>query len=286
MGKKRKAATNRKLGQAPALTTRDWQRWVRHVLEQHTTQMAVLIQFTALFALRCGEACALTASDLLMDSDPPQVRVRKQKGSGKSPGTIPITPEKVDYVRELSNQGLSWKRKRSNRHGSWTVTDTYMLPEQGPLFPSTKKKRRQKKQPITYHCVWSAVDKLSKSFSKKYPGNAFERIRSHSGRATAITTMMGQGVPLPISMKFARHKPGSLKVHLNYGQLTCMDVYRTIAGTACGAQRAESLLPGTFARGVHPLSGVTLKNLVEWCKDGTISTQDFEKAKDALLLRL
>ena len=77
----------------------------------------------------------------------------------------------------------------------------------------------------TNHAVWSAVNKLAKAFAQKYPGNDIEKIRSHSGRATAITSMMGQGVSLPMSMKFARYKPGSLKVHLNYGQLTCMDVY-------------------------------------------------------------
>ena len=43
------------LGQAPALSSRDWSRWVKFVLENHTTQMAVLIEFTGLFtAMRWG----------------------------------------------------------------------------------------------------------------------------------------------------------------------------------------------------------------------------------------
>ena len=70
----KKAKKDKKaMGQAPALTTRDWNRWVKFVLENHTTQMAVLIEFTGLFALRCGEACALKTSDLMLQANPPQL---------------------------------------------------------------------------------------------------------------------------------------------------------------------------------------------------------------------
>jgi len=37
----------------------------------------------------------LKASDLLLQANPPQMRIRKTKGAGKSPGNIPITKEKV-----------------------------------------------------------------------------------------------------------------------------------------------------------------------------------------------
>lgn len=93
------------------------------------------------------------------------------------------------------------------------------------------------------------MNKLAAAFAKKYPGNDFEKIRSHSGRATAITSMMGQGVSLPMSMKFAMHKPGSLRVHLNYGQLTCMDVYRAVSNSG----QNEPLAPAM------PIQGLSLR---------------------------
>ncbi|CAK9001063.1 Uncharacterized protein SCF082_LOCUS6766 [Durusdinium trenchii] len=270
-----------KVGQAPALSARDWQRWVKYVLEHHTTQMAVLIEFTGLFALRCGEACALKVSDLLLQANPPQLRIRKTKGAGKSPGSIPITPEKVEYIQKLQDEGLVWKRMGKNRHGSWNVMDTYKIPDKGHLFPSKKRKRKEKNKPITYHGVWSAVNKLGKGFAKKYPGNDFEKIRSHSGRATAITSMMGQGVSLPMSMKFARRKPGSMRVHLGYGQLTCMDVYQAVSCASptqpVGPVTVQGPSPGGF------LNGITLKNLVEWHEGNKLTAQEFSRAKQLML---
>ena len=137
--------------------------------------MAVLIEFTGLFALRCGEACALKVSDLLLQANPPQLRIRKTKGAGKSPGSIPITPEKVEYIQKLQDEGLVWKRTGKNRHGSWNVMDTYKIPDEGHLFPSKKRKRKEKNKPITYHGVWSAVNKLSKGLPRSTRGMTLKR---------------------------------------------------------------------------------------------------------------
>jgi len=63
------------------------------------------------------------------------------------------------------------------------------------------------------------------------------RLRPHSGRATLITELMGEGLTMALSMKYARHAPGSQKVHLRYGQLTLQDLQ-----SACDA------LPGTHGR--------------------------------------
>eukprot|EP00971_Amphidinium_carterae_P092061 1822894-Amphidinium_carterae.1 len=83
---------------------------------------------------------------------------------------------------------------------------------------------------MTFHAVWAAVTKLNKEFDKEYPGNDYQKIRTHTGRTTAITTLMGEGLPLPITMKFARHKPASITTHLAYGQLTVQDVYNHLSG--------------------------------------------------------
>eukprot|EP00438_Fugacium_kawagutii_P035673 Skav231658 [mRNA] locus=scaffold823:31871:32764:+ [translate_table: standard] len=281
--KKLKKETREKVGQAPALSTRDWARWVKFVLENHTTQMAILIEFTGLFALRCGEACALKVSDLLLNANPPQLRVRKTKGAGKSPGNVPITVEKVQYLQQLQHEGVSCSRKGTNRHGSWAFTDTFKIPGEGPVFASKKHSRKKNRKPITYHAVWAAVNKLAKAFAKKFPGNDFEKIRSHSGRATAITSMMGQGVSLPMSMKFARHKPGSLRVHLNYGQLTCMDVYRAVTNACQHEPLAPTMPMQQPGPGSGFLTGITLKNLIEWHDAGKLNDQEFNSCKGMML---
>ena len=213
----------RKVGQAPALSTRDWRRWITYVRRHGTTQMSVLLEFTGLFALRCGEACCLTVADLRLQDQPPHLVVRPQPGASKSPEKVPITPIQARFLRKLQHVGVSVTRSRSNRWKTWTYKDTYKLPSAGPLFPSVKSGKC-----ISYHAAWAAVSTLSKRFHKDYPDNDFNRIRTHSGRCTCITRLMGEGVPLSMSMKFARHKPGSMRVHLGYGQLSCQDVYNSL----------------------------------------------------------
>ena len=50
------------------------------------------------------------------------------------------------------------------------------------------------------------------------------KLRPHSGRATLITELMGEGMTTAMSMKYARHSPDSFKVHLKYGRLSLDDV--------------------------------------------------------------
>ena len=61
------------------------------------------------------------------------------------------------------------------------------------------------------------------------------KLRPHSGRATRITELMGEGLTTALSMKYARHAPSSYKVHLKYGRLTLQDVRQ-----ACDATRGSS----------------------------------------------
>ena len=66
------------------------------------------------------------------------------------------------------------------------------------------------------------------------------RLRPHSGRATLITELMGEGMTTAMSMKYARHAPNSAKVHLKYGRLTLADVK-----AACDGLRTSSDGKGT-----------------------------------------
>jgi hypothetical protein len=62
------------------------------------------------------------------------------------------------------------------------------------------------------------------SFQGQNVSDEVARLRPHSGRATVITELMGEGLVTAMSMKYARHAPGSFKVHLGYSRLTLMDV--------------------------------------------------------------
>ena len=66
-------------------------------------------------------------------------------------------------------------------------------------------------------------------------GAEIAKLRPHSGRATLITELMGEGLTTALSMKYARHAPTSYKVHLKYGRLTLQDVQQ-----ACDATRGSS----------------------------------------------
>eukprot|EP00971_Amphidinium_carterae_P207885 4125110-Amphidinium_carterae.1 len=72
--------------------------------------MAMLVQLTGMFALRCNETCNLTRECLRLNDNPPVLRVLKQPGSGKSPGNIPITPEAKTFLHRLQTTGLKQER--------------------------------------------------------------------------------------------------------------------------------------------------------------------------------
>ena len=50
--------------------------------------------------------------------------------------------------------------------------------------------------------------------------------RPHAGRATLITELMEEGLSTALSMKCARHAPGSVRLHLRYGRLALQDVQK------------------------------------------------------------
>jgi hypothetical protein len=50
------------------------------------------------------------------------------------------------------------------------------------------------------------------------------KLRTHTGRTTAITCMMGEGWPLCASMKQARHT--NVKNHMCYGRMVMGDLAR------------------------------------------------------------
>jgi hypothetical protein len=92
------------------------------------------------------------------------------------------------------------------------------MPTSGRLFTS---KISSDTTHYGYHGVAVQVKRLAEAYEAAHPLSGFARIRTHSGRASAITAMMAAFVPLPQSLKFARHSVKSLETHLGYGVCTC-----------------------------------------------------------------
>ena len=118
------------------------------------------------------------------------------------------------------------------------IKDAYLAPKSGFIFPS----RSGAKCPyLHYHAVYDHVRRQAPHFLKhlKDEGKKWApevaKLRPHSGRATLITELMGEGLTTALSMKYARHAPNSYKVHLRYGRLTLDDLKQ-----ACDATRASN----------------------------------------------
>jgi len=284
-----------KLGQAVALSAGDWDNWTQYVLDHHSCRMYVVIMLTGMFGLRCGESCMLTAEDLQLTHVPPQLRIPKEDGRGKTPGSIPIMPDQVQIIQQWMEQGISQKRSRTtNQHGKRVeYMDYYKLPTSGRLFLPREQYggRTTNKDHLSYHAVWSAVNKLEKAYTKERgtgltASMSWERIRTHSGRATKITLMMGEGISLAVSMRYARHSSDSIHTHLRYGRLSCAHIYNYLLAererVAATAAETPAVKRSRNTAVAAELCGTTLKDLVCWAKEGILTAEEFEKAKKNL----
>ena len=224
------AATSLTTGQALALSTKDWALRLKFVLEQHSAKLHVLLILAGMLALRVGEACKLKRGDFRLSFDIPVLNV----SGGRSPGIVPIQPEERAKLSKFMKAGVKSERSIKNQYGSTIIPGLYVSPSKGILFPSP----RNDSDLFGVRGVTKAVKIQSGQFDKKYSCNDFQRIRSHSGRAICFALMMGEGVPFPLSMKFARHAQGSLKIHLGYGRLTVVDIHKYLV------ERRYSQIPG------------------------------------------
>jgi len=123
-------------------------------------------------------------------------------------------------------------RQKGHKHGkgrkkSISTKDVYKPPKKGYLF---RARSNAKRGHLHYHAVYDHIRREAPKFLEflkkdgKHWSAEVARLRPHSGRATLITELMGEGMTTAMSMKYARHAPGSIKVHLRYGRLTLKDV--------------------------------------------------------------
>ena len=96
-----RAAKQKEIGQAAALSRQEWAKWTTFVRMNHGARLYALLSMTFFFALRCGEACRLKVEDFRLKKHPPELVVPK----GKSPGRIPIMPPALKFISNIQSQG-------------------------------------------------------------------------------------------------------------------------------------------------------------------------------------
>ena len=232
------------LGQAPALPLKMWREWLNWLRETAGPKIFFVVFLTGAFGLRCGEAVALKREDINLEAVIPKLVVAGESaGARKSPGAVYVRAQHVKVMKKWLREGIPNTRTKKHKHGKGKgkticVDETYVIPRKGYLFPSRRKAIRPF---LHYHAVYDHVRRQAPKFlahlqkTQRQWGTEIARLRPHSGRATLITELMGEGLTTALSMKYARHAPSSYKVHLKYGRLTLQDVRQ-----ACDATRGSS----------------------------------------------
>ena len=249
--KQRTSKEGKELGQAPALPLKMWKEWLKWILNTAGPKIFFVIFLTGAFGLRCGEALALKRQDINLEAVVPKLMITgDSKGARKSPGDVYIRKQHINVMKKWLRSGISSVLKKKHKHGKGkdkiiSIKQTYVIPKTGYLFPSRKKAT----QPfLHYHAVYDHVRRQAPKFlahlqkTQQQWGPEIAKMRPHSGRATLITELMGEGLTTALSMKYARHAPSSYKVHLKYGRLTLQDVQQ-----ACDATRGSSTKKTKFA---------------------------------------
>ncbi len=225
--------------QAPALSVRQWGLWLKWLKEHAGARTYLVILFTGAFGLRCSEALALRREDICLEAAVPKIRITGEtQGAKKSPGDVYVRKQHMRLMRKILREGVYVERQRGHKHGKGpkkTITkkEHFKVPQSGYIFRA----RENAKQPHWhYHAVYDHVRREAPMFGKHLQriGEAVSpevsNLRPHSGRATLITELMGEGLVTALSMKYARHAPDSHKVHLRYGRLSLNDVKQACDG--------------------------------------------------------
>jgi integrase len=210
--KNRKSRKGIKAGQAPALSAKLWKEWIKFVGAHCGARIAVILALTGNFGLRCGEALALKREDINLNSDIPKIRISGDtQGNRKSPGDVYVRKRHIQWLRDLMQKGWTVMRTKGHKHGTGAkkviqCEDTYTVPEKGFLFTS---RRNAKTESLHYHAVYAHVHKQAPKFleflkqSGQQWSSEISKLRPHSGRATLITELMGEGMSTALSMKYA-----------------------------------------------------------------------------------
>lgn len=220
-------------GQAPALRAQQWKLWLEWLKERAGPRVWLAVFLTGALGLRCSEALTLKRENIHLEGATPKITIEGQvPGSRKSPGEVYVRKQHVDTLRQALHAGVCVQRVRGHKYGKGlqkhiSYQQRWVPPTRGYIFLG---RLGGAKGHLTYHAVYQQIKRNATRFAKYLKnrglpvGPEVEKLRPHSGRATLITELMGEGLCTAMSMKYARHAPDSYKVHLKYGRLTLDDV--------------------------------------------------------------
>ena len=160
--------------------------------------------------------------DIDISGDIPKIKVAGDvAGNRKSPGDVYIRKHHAQWLKDFVRKGYTVNRSRKHRFGKGKgkriqYEDTYFVPEKGFLFTSRTK---AKKATLHYHAVYAYaqvrkqapkfLDYLHKSGQKWTSEVA--KLRPHSGRATLITELMGEGMTTSLVYQCVMRSPADVE---------------------------------------------------------------------------
>ena len=228
-----KPKSKAKVKQAPALTVKQFALWLKWLLEHCGPRVYLAVFFTGAFGLRCSESRGLKREDICLGAAIPKIRITGDTaGARKSPGDVYVRKQHMSLMVSILKDGIRTQRMLKHKHGKGAKglikkEEHFVLPTSGYIFKSRSKASQQH---LHYHAIYDHVRRQAPLFEKHLAAIGepvspeVARLRPHSGRATLITELMGEGLTTTMNMKYARHSPSSHKVHLRYGRLTLADV--------------------------------------------------------------
>ena len=219
--------------QAPALTLKQWALWLQWLCEHAGPCVYLAVFFTGAFGLRCSESLGLKRADICLDAAIPKIKITGEaSGARKSPGDVYVRTQHMKLMRRILKDGIRVQRVKKHKHGKGAkrlinYEEFFAIPASGYIF---KARANATHQHLHYIAIYHHVRRQAPLFEKHLAtigepvSSEVGHLRPHSGRATLITELMGEGLTTAMSMKYARHSPASHKVHLRYGRLTLADV--------------------------------------------------------------
>ena len=198
-----------RVGQAPALRLAMWKKWLQWILDTAGPKIFFVIFLTGAFGLRCGEALALKREDINLEAAIPKLVITgDSQGARKSPGDVYVRRQHVHIMKKWIRNGISHTRQKKHKHGKGNlkmiaVKESYIVPETGYIFQSRTNATRPY---LHYQAVYAHVRRQAPKFLAHLQETQQQwlpeiaKLRPHSGWATLITKLMGEGLATSLSM--------------------------------------------------------------------------------------
>ncbi len=164
---KSKGKQQGKVGQAPALTVRQWKLWLAWLLETAGPRIYFAVMLTGALGLRCTEALALKREDIRLDAPVPHVKVSGEvPGACKSPGEVYVRKQHFQHIKDHLKMGIHSERSVGHKYGKGRKRqirkkDHFSIPRSGFIFASRK---RATAGHLYYHAVYDHVRRQAPKF--------------------------------------------------------------------------------------------------------------------------